>query len=42
VRAVLLDGAERQDHEGPRVASEAGGRAVGALGEADHRRITDP
>jgi hypothetical protein len=40
VRAVLLDGAQREDHEGARVASQAGRLAVGALGQADHGRIS--
>ena len=35
VRAVLLDGAQREDDERPLIAGQAGGLAIRALGETD-------
>src|SRR5207237_176369 len=37
MRAVLLDGAERQQDHAARIAREPRGLGPGALGEADHR-----
>jgi hypothetical protein len=37
VRAVLLDGAQREDDDGPLVLGQARRLAIGALGQANHQ-----